>query len=357
MGEEGPWIWNGRTCNWWTRQNKKESNVSKQEKILEALNSGRGTFTGEWVSEGRKRLLKKTEGLSRRTRCQREREYTQVIQQLRPEHRLSSLLKVSGMARSTFYYHLKALMRPDKYLVAKGEVARIFQRQKGRYGYRRITIDLRTKGIALNHKTVASLMKQQGLKCMVREKKYHSYRGQPGRIAPNLIQRDFKAIAPNQKLVTDVTQFSMFGQKLYLSPVMDLYNSEILGYTICERANLRMVTEMLKKVFKKLPERTNAILHSDQGWHYQNPYYQKILRDKGLNQSMSRKGNCLDNAVIENFFGILKSELLYLQKFSSMDEFIRELILYIDYYNNERIKEKLNGLSPVRFRTQSVQVI
>lgn len=261
------------------------------------------------------------------------------------------------MARSTFYYHLKALKRPDKYLVAKGEVARIFHRQKGRYGYRRITIDLRTKGIALNHKTVASLMKQQGLKCMVREKKYHSYRGQPGRIAPNLIQRNFKAIAPNQKLVTDVTQFSMFGQKLYLSPVMDLYNSEILGYTICERANLRMVTEMLKKVFKKLPERTNAILHSDQGWHYQNPYYQKILRDKGLNQSMSRKGNCLDNAVIENFFGILKSELLYLQKFSSMDEFIRELILYIDYYNNERIKEKLNGLSPVRFRTQSVQVI
>lgn len=182
------------------------------------------------------------------------------------------------MARSTFYYHLKALKQPDKYLTAKEEVARIFQRQKGRYGYRRITIDLRTKGIALNHKTVTSLMKQQGLKCMVREKKYHSYRGQPGRIAPNLIQRDFKAIAQNQKLVTDVTQFSLFGQKLYLSPVMDLYNSEILGYTICERADLRMVTEMLKNVFKKLPERTNAILHSDQGWHYQNPYYQKILR-------------------------------------------------------------------------------
>lgn len=232
-----------------------------------------------------------------------------------------------------------------------------FHRQKGRYGYRRITIDLRTKGIVLNHKTVASLMKLQGLKCMVREKKYHSYRGQPGRIVPNLIQRDFKAIAPNLKLVTDVTQFSLFGQKLYLSPVMDLYNSEILGYTICDRPDLRMVTEMLKKVFEKLPDRTNAILHSDQGWHYQNPYYQKILRDKGLKQSMSRKGNCLDNAVMENFFGMLKSELLYLQKFSSMDEFIRELILYIDYYNNERIKEKLNGLSPVRFRTQSVQEI
>jgi len=210
--------------------------------------------------------------------------------------------------------------------------------------------------MTLNHKTVASLMKQQGVKCMVREKKYQSYRGQPGRIAPNLIQRNFKATAPNQKLVTDVTQFSLFGQKLFLSPVLDLYNGEILGYTICERPNMQMVIDMLKEVFKKLPKRTHAILHSDQGWHYQSPCYRKILKEKGLIQSMSRKGNCLDNAVMENFFGILKSELLYLQKFSSMEEFIRELIIYIDYYNNERIKEKLNGLSPVKFRTQSVQV-
>jgi len=133
------------------------------------------------------------------------------------------------MARSTFYYHLKALKEPDKYQAAKEKIVKIFHRQKGRYGYRRITIDLKLKGFTINHKTVTSLMKQQGLKCMVREKKYHSYRGQSGRIVPDLIQRNFRAVAPNQKLVTDVTQFSLFGQKLYLSPVMDLYNSENWG--------------------------------------------------------------------------------------------------------------------------------
>jgi len=260
------------------------------------------------------------------------------------------------MARSTFYYHLKALKEPDKYQAAKEEIVKIFHRQKGRYGYRRITIDLKLKGFTINHKTVTSLMKQQGLKCMVREKKYHSYRGQSGRIVPDLIQRNFRAVAPNQKLVTDVTQFSLFGQKLYLSPVMDLYNSEILGYTIYEHPTLQMVTEMLKKVFKNLPDNPSTILHSDQGWHYQNSYYQKMLKEKGINQSMSRKGNCLDNAVMENFFGTLKSELLYLQKFHSMKEFIDELHNYIEYYNNERIKTKLNGLGPVRFRTQSVQI-
>jgi transposase InsO family protein len=261
------------------------------------------------------------------------------------------------MARSTFYYHLKALSRPDKYLAAREEISRIYYRNWGRYGYRRITLNLRANGIVLNHKTVALLMKQQGIRCMIREKKYQSYRGQPGKKVPNIMKRNFKANAPNQKLVTDVTQFSLFGKRLYLSPVMDLYNSEILGYTICERANMEMVTGMLEKVFKKLPKRTHAILHSDQGWLYQSPYYRKILKDKGLIQSMSRKGNCYDNAVMENFFGILKSELLYLHTFSSMKDFKRELILYIDYYNNERIKLKLNGLSPVKYRTQSVQVI
>lgn len=266
------------------------------------------------------------------------------------------LLKVSGMARSTFYYHLNALKRPDKYLKVKVEIANIFHRQKGRYGYRRIITALRLIGYIINHKTVTSLMKQLGLKCMVREKKYHSYRGELGRIAPNILQRDFKALVPNQKMVTDVTQFSLFGQKLFLSPVMDLYNSEILGYTICERQNMQMIFEMLNIVFEKLPNDSNAILHSDQGWQYQNKIYQKKLEKKGITQSMSRKGNCLDNAVIENFFGILKSELLYLQKFSSMQEFIKELNEYIDYYNNERIKLKLNGLSPVRFRTQSIQI-
>ena len=157
----------------------------------------------------------------------------------------------------------------------------------------------------------------------------------------------------NQKWVTDVTEFSLFGSKLYLSPVLDLYNGEIISYAISERANYRQVDEMLDKAFSRLPDSSGLILHSDQGWQYQNVRYQKRLLEKGIRQSMSRKGNCLDNAVMENFFGLLKSELLYLRTFQSLDEFCQELIAYLEYYNHNRIKEKLNGLSPVQYRIQN----
>ena len=153
--------------------------------------------------------------------------------------------------------------------------------------------------------------------------------------------------------LTDVTEFSLFGSKLYLSPVLDLYNGEIISYAISERANYRQVDEMLDKAFSRLPDSSGLILHSDQGWQYQNVRYQKRLLEKGIRQSMSRKGNCLDNAVMENFFGLLKSELLYLRTFQSLDEFCQELIAYLEYYNHNRIKEKLNGLSPVQYRIQN----
>jgi len=212
-------------------------------------------------------------------------------------------------------------------------------------------MELRNQGIVVNHKTVEKLMRESGIKCQVRIKKYRSYRGQAGKIAPNILQRDFKADAPNQKWATDVTEFSLFGQKRYLSPVMDMYNGEIISYTLSEHPNLSMVTDMLSKALKKVKNNDNLILHSDQGWHYQNNTYQKMLRDRGITQSMSRKGNCLDNAVMENFFGILKSELVYLLKFNSMEEFTTEIDKYIYYYNNIRIKAKLNGMSPVKYRT------
>ena len=158
-------------------------------------------------------------------------------------------------------------------------------------------------------------MKQLGLVCCVRIKKYHSYKGEVGKIAPNLLNRDFYAQKPNEKWVTDVTEFSLFGKKLYLSPILDLHSGYLVSYTISERPVLSMVTDMLNKAFINIPDNTNLILHSDQGWQYQHKQYQRMLRNKGIRQSMSRKGNCLDNAVMENFFGILKSELLYLQKF------------------------------------------
>ena len=220
--------------------------------------------------------------------------------------------------------------------------------------FTRITAELRNRNLPLNHKTVQRLMKELGLVCRVRMKKYRSYKGEVGKIAPNLLNRDFHADRPNQKWVTDVTEFSLFGEKLYLSPVLDLCSSDLVSYTISERPVLSMVTTMLEKAFEKIPDNTNLILHSDQGWQYQHKQYQRMLREKGIRQSMSRKGNCLDNAVIENFFGLLKSELLYLQDFESMEHFKRELIDYLDYYNNRRIKAKLKGLPPAVHRQQAL---
>lgn len=224
---------------------------------------------------------------------------------------------------------------------------------KGRYGYRRITQTLRNEGYVISEKTVRKLMKESGIKCMVRVKKYRSYKGEVGRIAPNLLARNFNADSPCQKLVTDVTEFSLFGTKLYLSPVLDLYNSELIYYTIYDHPVLDMVTDMVKGMISVIGSDTNAILHSDQGWQYQHKRYQEMLKENNIHQSMSRKGNCLDNSVIENFFGLLKSELLYLQKFKSVEDFKEELKRYLHYYNFDRIKLKLNGMSPVQYRVHN----
>lgn len=277
-----------------------------------------------------------------------------MIRGLRQSYSLDLLLEVAQLARSTYYYNEKRLAKADKYSNAKETIAAIYHENRGRYGYRRITAELRRRGFPLNHKTVQRLMKQLGLVCRVRIKKYRSYKGEVGRIAPNLLERNFEAEKPNQKWVTDVTEFSLFGQKLYLSPILDLCSRDIVSYSVSDKPVLSMVTEMLDKVFARIPDGSNLILHSDQGWQYQHKQYQRMLKAKGIRQSMSRKGNCLDNAVIENFFGLLKSELLYLQEFKSMEHFKKELLDYLDYYNNRRSKAKLKGLPPAIHRLQAL---
>ena len=277
-----------------------------------------------------------------------------VIQELRLEYPLAMLLEIAQLPRATFYYHLKQSKNPDKYESAKEEITAIYHENKGRYGYRRITTELRKRNILLNHKTVQRLMKEMGIVCRVRMKKYRSYKGEVGKVAPNLLGRNFNADRPNQKWVTDVTEFHLFGEKLYLSPILDLHSRDIVSYTISERPVLSMVTTMLEKAFAKLSDAENLLLHSDQGWLYQHKHYQRLLQEKGIQQSMSNKGNCLDNAVMENFFGLLKSDLLYLQEFESMDHFKQELVEYLDYYNNRRIKAKLKGLPPALHRQQAL---
>lgn len=256
--------------------------------------------------------------------------------------------------RSTYYNLVKKMNRPDLDIDLKAEIKAIYEEHEGRYGYRRIRDELANRGQKVNHKKVQRIMKELGLKCVVRMKKYKSYKGSVGKIAPNILDRNFTAEAPNQKWVTDITEFKLFGEKLYLSPVLDLFNGEIITYTIGSRPTYSLVSDMLEKALEYLPEDHQLLMHSDQGWHYQMEKYRKRLQSRGIVQSMSRKGNCYDNAVMENFFGIMKSEFLYLKEFESVEHLKKELEKYIEYYNTKRMKAKLK-MSPVQYRTHFTQ--
>ena len=194
---------------------------------------------------------------------------------------------------------------------------------------------MRNRGYKINHKTVQRLMNEMGLKCKIRKVRYRSYKGEVGKIAPNIIKRNFIATAPNRKWATDVTQINVGTAKLYLSPIVDMFNGEIVSYNISTSPNLEQIYDMLDKAFAKYDCLDGLILHSDQGWQYQHYGYRKRLEEHHIVQSMSRKGNCLDNAVAENFFGIMKSELLYAEKFETPEAFMKALEEYIDYYNNK----------------------
>ena len=259
--------------------------------------------------------------------------------------RLDLLFETAGLARSTYYYQLKQLDGFDKDKVLKAEIQSIYCEHKGNYGYRRMTLELRNRCFMVNHKKVQRLMRVLGLTARIRRKrKYYSYQGEVGKKAENLIQRQFEASTPMEKCYTDVTEFVIpaSSQKLYLSPVLDGFNSEIIAYNLSTSPNLAQVKMMLEKAFTE-DHYEHTILHSDQGWQYQHQYYHHFLKDKGIQPSMSRKGNSPDNGMMESFFGILKSEMFYgyERTFQSLSQLEQAIIDYIDYYNNKRIKLKL----------------
>ena len=271
--------------------------------------------------------------------------------------RLDLLLETARLARSTYYYQLKQLYGLGKDKELKIEIQAIYNDHKGNYGYRRVTLELRNRGFTVNHKKVQRLMKVLGLSARIRRKrKYSSYKGEIGKKADNLIQRQFEASRPMEKCYTDVTEFAIPNstQKLYLSPVLDDFNSEIIAYNLSCSPNLEQVKAMLEQAFiEKYYENTS--LHSDQGWQYQHDSYHRFLESKGIQTSMSRKGNSPDNGMMESFFGIFKSEMFYgyEKMFQSLKQLEQAIADYIDYYNNKRIKVKLKGLSPVQYRTKS----
>ena len=234
------------------------------------------------------------------------------------------LLQVSGLAKSVYYYTLSKIDKDDKNKEIIDKIKEIFINNKERYGYRRITLELRNQGYNVNHKKVYRIMVKLGLKPLKRNKrKYSSYKGTVGKIADNLIERNFNAEKLNQKWYTDVTEFNFRREKCYLSPILDGFNGEVISYNTSKSPNLEQINDMLNKEFdgKNLE---GLMFHSDQGWQYQYQSYQQRLKNKVIKQSMSRKGNSMDNGMMENFFGLLKTEMFYDQedKYKTLDELI-----------------------------------
>ncbi len=219
---------------------------------------------------------------------------------------------MSKLPRSTFFYTKSkgGLDKKNEYLIEL--IKDIFFENKKRYGYRRIALALKNEhSLTVNHKKVKRIMKKEGLFPPVRRSKYRSCKGEVGKVAPNVIERNFKADRPNQKWTTDVTEFRFPWGKVYLSPILDMFNGEIVSYSVSKHPSYSQTTDMLNKAFSRNKDLKGLIFHSDQGWQYQMGNYQNRLSELEIIQSMSRKGNCLDNSIMENFFGLMKKRNVF----------------------------------------------
>ena len=261
------------------------------------------------------------------------------------------------MAKSTYYFEInKVNVVEAKNAELVEEIKEIFEKHKGRYGVRRVHKELVNRGYTINHKRIQRLMHNMNLYGKRPKEKYHSYKGEVGKIADNVINRDFTTTAPLEKWTTDVSQFSFSWGKCYISPILDMNTNEIISYDLSTSPNLEQITRMLDKAFTRFPSVKGLIFHSDQGWQYQHTYFRKTLKEHGIIQSMSRKGNCYDNCIMETFFGRLKNEMFYgyEKEYESFESFSKAVEEYIDYYNNERIQAKTKWMPPVKYRETSM---
>lgn len=263
------------------------------------------------------------------------------------------------MSKQKYYYHLNHATFLEKNAELAGLILKIFEKSHKTYGYRRITAELKNMGYQVNHKKVLKIMQLKEIKPICKKvKKYNSYKGEIGKVADNLIKRDFNSSLPLMKLATDVTEFKIAAGKLYLSPIIDMYNREIVAYEISYAPNLNMVVKMLEGLFALDANLDNTILHSDQGWQYQTPLFQSLLKENGIIQSMSRKGNCNDNGLMESFFSTIKQEMFNGREhtFRSLEDLEISIRKYIDFYNTERIKSRLNYMSPINYKKAMLHV-
>ena len=275
-------------------------------------------------------------------------------------HALKDLLAASGIAASTYHYNKakppKAPTGPELWRKA----AEIFSRTPNGCGHRQIAMCLRAEEDAvIADKTVLKMMHEMGIRCGIRResdyRRYNSYKGVVGKTFENVIGRDFSADGPWQKLGTDVTEFSQPWGKAYLAPAYDFGSKEIVAWSITRSPNMAQQKEMLNMLLEKMPEGAHPIMASDMGWQYQHKSYWKALEDAGIVQSMSRKGNCIDNAATEQVFGHIKDEFFRNQSWPDFDSFKAALEDYIFHWNTKRRQVKLKGLTPEEFRNQALQ--
>ena len=296
-------------------------------------------------------------------------EKAQVVYELRHKYPFLELLDFFSLSKSSYYYVINNSQKEDKDKEIKEKIVEIFDKSKKRYGYRRITLELNKK-YTVNHKKVKRIMKQLGLFAIQgKNGKYRSYKGDNGEFKENLLLekvideetnkvtfiRHFEANRPNQKWTTDVSEFKHKDGKLYLSPILDMFDSSIIAYDISTKPDFEQTKRMLSRAFNKNKKLDGLIFHSDQGWQYQMKYYKQMLKNKKIKQSFSRKGNCMDNSLMENFFGILKNEMFYghEEEYKTIDDLRLAIENYIKWYNEDRINVKRKGLSPLQYRQKS----
>lgn len=280
-----------------------------------------------------------------------------MVASLLGKHLLNDLLECAGLARSSYYYalaHPKQPTRPELW----EKVAGIFSRTANGCGHRQIAMCLRAEeGAVIADKTVLKIMGEMGIRCGIRRetgrRKYNSYRGEIGKTFENLIGRNFSAAAPWQKMGTDVTEFKQPWGKAYFAPVYDFGSKEIVAWSTSLSPNMAQQLSVLDQLVAKMPDGAHPILHSDMGWQYQNAGWIDRLEGAGIVQSMSRKGNCIDNGATEQVFGHIKDEFFRGRKWPSFEEFKRDLDAYVVHWNTRRRQVKLKGLTPEEFRNQS----
>lgn len=277
-----------------------------------------------------------------------------AVVSLKADHKLTDLLAAAGLARSTFFYHQARLAAPDPRADLKAAIAEVFEASRRRFGHRRVWMQLRMQGWVVAKKTVLKVMRELGLRCQIRRRRFRSFRGEVGKTFPDLLQRDFTTTGPNQKWVTDVTEFHLGDDKVYLSAVMDLFDRQIIGTAIGRSPTLELTNSSLRQAVAQIREGDHPIVHSDQGFQYQHRSWRNILDRAEATGSMSRRGNCLDNAVIESFFGHLKDELYCSNTFGTVGQLVAELTDYLAWFNHHRPHDSNKGLPPVRYREQAL---